>query len=690
MNPSYHPITPNKPNIGSLITESPVDNQTHPPLYPNKRSNVISRLGKFSTTLLLSSFLMCFGCLAFLTFLWATDTDNAVWRKIVLAGWVTRSVTITSLVLRWATAAQATICASMLAAVLLQRCAVPLHAAAGLSIMRVENAGPWTLLSKMRTNWHIGSFPIAILAILLSVTTLALQFTSTALLSQVGLATLPVFSTAQTYYGTDPDGPTFSSQIGAVRSYLDITPKGYPAFAEWVSNTTLGDSRAQHGEYPPSSTPGIRDSGTVVRAFLPIADINNRTRVTEYSGFGTAVDTRVVCTRPNLTNVEFTSGSGYLLTGLVDIEQAPAGLLQTPDDNGSSNYSMSFQCGFGAAASNNYSLTNGWPLALCVPSADNSKQGIYSVMDPPGLEELGKSYLLINATSTSSVTTLDSSDVWTNLVLQATDDSTNSVTLQFTLCMTAFSAQELLINATRPDTALSEPALTWNTTTATWNTSSVQQQLGSNPDLSITDRGLFALQPRVWGWVNRPEFPDLTGGAFSTTSALDSIGSSDRMYQNFLNDAQYSVFSHMGGITADPAVTLQAFLTTVLAITYYDRVGMFDVSSDSSMIVLEQVTRPLKWTAYAVVVAVVGIHLCLVVITGLVFWGMGGLSQVGGAWAAVAQMLGPATEGWVGEVGRGNDGVIKKMLRTRGMQTVLVRVEDVQGRVQLVTKTKIG
>lgn len=146
----------------------------------------------------------------------------------------------------------------------------------------------------------------------------------------------------------------------------------------------------------------------------------------------------------------------------------------------------------------------------------------------------------------------------------------------------------------------------------------------------------------------------------------------------------------MGGITADPAVTLQAFLTTVLAITYYDRVGMFDVSSDSSMIVLEQVTRPLKWTAYAVVVAVVGIHLCLVVITGLVFWGMGGLSQVGGAWAAVAQMLGPATEGWVGEVGRGNDGVIKKMLRTRGMQTVLVRVEDVQGRVQLVTKTKIG
>src|SRR4051794_33548605 len=72
----------------------------------DSRSSLLSRLGKFSIVLAVFSFLVCLGSLAFITFLWTADTNNTVWRSIVLSGWTTRSVTIASLALRWATASQ--------------------------------------------------------------------------------------------------------------------------------------------------------------------------------------------------------------------------------------------------------------------------------------------------------------------------------------------------------------------------------------------------------------------------------------------------------------------------------------------------------------------------------------------------------------------------------------------------------
>ncbi len=46
-------------------------------------SGFMSRLGKFSTAVLAASFVNL-ACLAFLTFLWTANTNNTVWRKIVV------------------------------------------------------------------------------------------------------------------------------------------------------------------------------------------------------------------------------------------------------------------------------------------------------------------------------------------------------------------------------------------------------------------------------------------------------------------------------------------------------------------------------------------------------------------------------------------------------------------------------
>ena len=369
-----------KPHAGVQTKESLLSNDiphVDDDLPRDNRAGLISRLGKFSAAVLLSSFPVSLGCVAFFTFLWAADSDNAVWRKIVLSGWTTRSITISSLALRWATAAQAVTCTSMLAAILLQEYAVPLPNAAAVSILRFDNTGPWLLLGRMKGSWHQKTVPIAILAAMISLTTLSLQFTSTVLLSQVGPGPIPVPSSfSQTLYGLDPDGNSFASQLhGATHSYLETTPQGFPAFAEWVSNATTSDTSRQHGEFPPNSAPGLRDTGSVLRAFLPINSSDDRNHVTDYKGFATAVDMRVVCIRPTLTDVEFSGGNGFRVTGRSDIAHNPAGLFYSADAQESDKFSAAFDCGFAASASKNYD-PSGWPLSLCSGIGYQSVKGM--------------------------------------------------------------------------------------------------------------------------------------------------------------------------------------------------------------------------------------------------------------------------------------------------------------------------
>jgi hypothetical protein len=356
----------------------------------DKRTGFVARLGKLSFAILLASFAMCLGCLAFLTFLWTSSTQNPDWRHIVLSGWTTRSVTVTSLVLRLATAIQATTCTSMLAAVLLQVGEVPLHTAAAVSIMRFDNTGPWSLLRRMKGDWQRGSILIFLLAALLSLTTLSLQFTSTVLLSQVGQASLPVAtSVPETYYGPDMDGPMIRWQLQPGHSYLHTTPIEYPAFAELATDATISAKSDQNGQYEPNSTHGISDTGTVMRAFLPIEEKNDRSRLTEYNGFGTVVDMRVVCMRPYFTDVVFSAGNGFRVSGFVNILEPPKRLIRDPGSDLSyilylpmgpirgpaDDFTMSFDCGFAAHAKNGRVSLRGWPLALCVPNQPHGKQG---------------------------------------------------------------------------------------------------------------------------------------------------------------------------------------------------------------------------------------------------------------------------------------------------------------------------
>uniref|UniRef100_A0A8H7N8Z7 Uncharacterized protein n=1 Tax=Bionectria ochroleuca TaxID=29856 RepID=A0A8H7N8Z7_BIOOC len=153
-----------------------------------------------------------------------------------------------------------------------------------------------------------------------------------------------------------------------------------------------------------------------------------------------------------------------------------------------------------------------------------------------------------------AVTNIDGSDVWKSMIIEANDTS-ESVSLQFTLCMTAFEAQEMNINATRATSFPPEPDLLWNTSTGIYETKEVLRQLGAGTSSESTaERGIFDLAPRSWQWPEKPKSMELTGGAFSTTWALESIR--DILYEDFMNEAQYSILDYMATSTANPALAL--------------------------------------------------------------------------------------------------------------------------------------
>jgi hypothetical protein len=67
-----------------------------------------------------------------------------------------------------------------------------------------------------------------------------------------------------------------------------------------------------------NGTSGISDTGVTMRAFLPI-DVQNRSSLHVYNGPSTVVDARVVCVRPNITDI----GTYEAKTAYVQVKAPP-------------------------------------------------------------------------------------------------------------------------------------------------------------------------------------------------------------------------------------------------------------------------------------------------------------------------------------------------------------------------------
>ncbi|EJT71776.1 hypothetical protein GGTG_11030 [Gaeumannomyces tritici R3-111a-1] len=200
------------------------------------------RLGVWGfTTIALGSF-VTLAILGFLGFLWTTEAVSgserapAAWRWVVLGGRATQAVTLATVVARAAITAQSTVYTSLIAGIALERYGVLLSAAAQFSVLRAINDGPLRLAWLLLTSSPRRSALLAGLAVVLFATTVAVQFSSTILVSDLEFSALS-------------------------NGWLD-RPTAYVPFGE-ISSPGAADA-------VPSGKTGLSDTGMVRRGFLPV------------------------------------------------------------------------------------------------------------------------------------------------------------------------------------------------------------------------------------------------------------------------------------------------------------------------------------------------------------------------------------------------------------------------------------
>jgi len=649
-----------------------------------------ARLEFHHLIILFGGILLLLAVSSFLGFLWFGDSRSAIWRTILLDGWLIRTVTILSLAIRTTVAMQLVDCVSMIAALALEHGQSPLPNTAALSMMRFQNSGPLGLLFRL---WPIGTsvrgLVLVIPTSLLAITSICLQFTSTALLSDVSSGFVRVASgetsvlyTQSNAHNLEPN-KNKSTILAGARSTMSghhlYSSPIFPVFAEYTEKP----SRADVGD-------GVVDTGLAMRAFLPIASQNERTQLRDYSGPATLFDTRVVCMRPDPSKTSFrfwTHADGKLrpfLSGRVGTSRTASRF------NGTA--SLNLNCTFGIPAYDR----GEWPISLCIPAnVKKNNFGLISAMEPfppaeppESVRGYGRrdSFLLINATGSvddwslfrQNQTDRSPTNSWTllDLVSEREDKewlylkSTNSPSIGFaiSLCHSSMDHINAVISASSTisnnadTTNIFEPTVSWVSSNETFVTGSVRQQIittdPSGHHHEQHNRGILSMNS-LDSWIGYN-----TEGAYTRRDAakprdlsvnLDVfVKDSDRtlilcstcecpqcqLHTNitYLHTTRAAVVNDIfQSTTGNAALAMQGLITMMSSQIYYDQLEFFSLAMPANMSYDVPVLRPVGKTFFTITMVLVGIHILVVLATVVAFWGGTEYTLLGNAWHVVAQ-----------------------------------------------------
>lgn len=245
--------------------------------------------------------LLPLGSTLFLCFLWleaaeASKQEGAkpsrLWQNIVLAGWITRAVTITAAIIRSVITAQAAVVATMIASIIIESTGIHLSHLPILSIARAVALSPLDLAIPAFTNLRLSPgtvyLPIVIITTTSCFLTLGSQFIATILLSDFGIANIarPADVANRTVQ------PIEEFTLGKP---WNAAPQAFWRFAEYRKST-------EDRETPPH----IADTGRALRAAL-WTDAKSRANLRFYSGEAHLWDARVVYHSPILANATCTT-----------------------------------------------------------------------------------------------------------------------------------------------------------------------------------------------------------------------------------------------------------------------------------------------------------------------------------------------------------------------------------------------
>lgn len=268
----------------------------------------------------------------------------------------------------------------MWAAYTLQHGGVPLHRAASVSLLRRNNSGPHQLLQQFfSTTPYISSWKGLLVATVLLATTILSQFSSTALLSDLGdgyLITSSINSSVVFFNkdtGTDDVPEIFNApDLWSARSAQ------YSIFAEPENATVTTRGRR-------------KDVATSFRAILPFALASDRTRLTNYTGMGLTVEYNISCTTPDWTPIVYRNDADELRIWhsgtTMNVDSGPFTI----------NSTTSFNCTIPTLIDPGKDLPTEWAIALC--TLGTYDDGFGSLVEGGSWVQYNSGLVLINTTS---------------------------------------------------------------------------------------------------------------------------------------------------------------------------------------------------------------------------------------------------------------------------------------------------
>ncbi|KAI1391859.1 uncharacterized protein F4822DRAFT_107362 [Hypoxylon trugodes] len=618
------------------------------------------------------------GVLSFLGIIWFGHGDasdgsqaNRAWRYIAIRGWMTQAITLSAVLLRFIISIQTTICTSMIAALLLEKDGVRRSLAAWFSVTRSMNSGPRRLLgliisSKNRTALRrVETWLVMIMVII----TLALQFSSTILLSDMGKLEIISDTYNNKVHSIFESRDNKNEDIRETSGQFLIVQPIFPTF---------GEARSPLGAKPESN--GLSDTGLMQRAFLPISEASDRTSIREFEGNVIVLNSQVACMRPKIT-AEYSSysvlngNSNGAIRGQLDYDLTFRSAQVKPKSLcGTQNCSrIPFSCWTAGAKF-------GWQSKSCLIDGLTTQFTKGTVAPEWNLSDgpwSPNSSVQLISTTNMQIRDWNKIRKWKPLPQANPYQEWNSHEIlpgkfvNITLCFSAFKLERHYVNLTASGT-LKEPPLIIPVGSSNYSSAGVQSLLGvSIPPGSHKDRGILNME--ILGAPNDgpPSSPansvsdfgafgKLTLGESTTTSfmILLAFQFGEGLPRNttitmcrfcggttnlVLNDKLSALMSDIIQQTGRAANAMLSLISTTWANLYYTYVDSMAILQHARMSRIMKVQAPGSCKkgcpGFITVATLLGIHLLYVTIITTLYFRQVRYSRQANIWHAISQLV---------------------------------------------------
>jgi hypothetical protein len=617
------------------------------------------------------------------------------WYKIILLGWATRAVTLCSILIRVATAAQLGVFAAILAALILEHVGVATETLPLVSMIRCLNSGPHSLaMSILDSIFTKALFPYSILIVLAIMNAFALQFTSTMLLSDFKITDIVMDEKTNVSFGLNRNVATNSHTV-STGSIDSSGPNTYEGLDYWKTGPYMYQRFAEYRESGSTGNNYI-DTGKTLRGFPPLHEDLMRYSLRHYEGPMMVVDTRVVCVKPTVSNLTMearqNSIKGNFSSEHTHPDIKPASALE----------------GFGSEVNctlpfSDYYTESQWATSLCTIGDRQARLsgGITANDDDPDYPDGHTSaHLLLNVTGSFSdwnvslpqgaqLQQIESSEpMWTRY-------GQNNVSIDFSLCFVNPLPWSYSVTA-MSDRDGADRAFLYNVTTKTYDTSDLRAMYGATAkSLTLVQREQLELKSKsnwtasrvdnvykmkandfIWDTLGRINYASYYS---DDESAFDGVGSTTMFTQGAVPEfsvhrSHAALYQDIIQDTRNPALSLQALFTVLLQMAYYDFLYEYDLEAPVEYRYSDKLDIPRQWRALGAISALLVLHFLLLLIALRMFLTRTEMSLLGNAWQAVSQVVSTDTADVLHHGATTTDREVKGSMKQSGIADGRIRI----------------